>query len=170
LIPELQGRLPIRVELEALNVEDFVRPDRARCLALHAVQGADGDRGSHAVHAGWRAPNCGGRVRRTSAPRTSVHDACTLMNGCSRCSRPTPPRTRAPSRSTRLCPAHPWRAREGPDLARYVPDVSGPEPAQSSQRHWRGDGIVVCRPDDHPEAAPAQRQRTEAERRIPGPN
>jgi ATP-dependent HslUV protease ATP-binding subunit HslU len=25
LVPELQGRLPIRVELEALNVEDFVR-------------------------------------------------------------------------------------------------------------------------------------------------
>jgi len=45
LIPELQGRLPIRVELDSLKVGDFVRIlTEARCLAHHAVQGADGDR------------------------------------------------------------------------------------------------------------------------------
>ena len=48
LIPELQGRLPIRVELEALKVEDFVRiltePDASLCTqytALMATEGLD---------------------------------------------------------------------------------------------------------------------------------
>ncbi|HEY9198482.1 MAG TPA: ATP-dependent protease ATPase subunit HslU, partial [Gammaproteobacteria bacterium] len=46
LIPELQGRLPIRVELDALNVEDFVRiltePDASlteQYIALLATEG-----------------------------------------------------------------------------------------------------------------------------------
>jgi ATP-dependent HslUV protease ATP-binding subunit HslU len=46
LIPELQGRLPIRVELDALGVEDFVRiltePDAAltkQATALLATEG-----------------------------------------------------------------------------------------------------------------------------------
>ena len=46
LIPELQGRLPIRVELDALKVEDFVRiltePDAS---LLHAVRRAARHRG-----------------------------------------------------------------------------------------------------------------------------
>ena len=41
LIPELQGRLPIRVELEALKVEDFVRiltePDASLCTQYTAL-------------------------------------------------------------------------------------------------------------------------------------
>jgi ATP-dependent HslUV protease ATP-binding subunit HslU len=41
LIPELQGRLPIRVELEALKVEDFVRiltePDASLCTQYSAL-------------------------------------------------------------------------------------------------------------------------------------
>ncbi len=48
LIPELQGRLPIRVELEALKVEEFVRiltePDASLCTqyaALMATEGVD---------------------------------------------------------------------------------------------------------------------------------
>ena len=48
LIPELQGRLPIRVELEPLAVEDFVRiltePDASLCRqysALLATEGVD---------------------------------------------------------------------------------------------------------------------------------
>jgi ATP-dependent HslUV protease ATP-binding subunit HslU len=48
LIPELQGRLPIRVELEALKVEEFVRiltePDASLCTqyaALLATEGVD---------------------------------------------------------------------------------------------------------------------------------
>ena len=50
LIPELQGRLPIRVELNALNVEDFVRiltePDASlteQYQALMATEGLDLD-------------------------------------------------------------------------------------------------------------------------------
>jgi len=48
LIPELQGRLPIRVELDALRVEDFVRiltePDASltkQYIALLATEGVD---------------------------------------------------------------------------------------------------------------------------------
>ena len=46
LIPELQGRLPIRVELKALDRDDFVpHPDRAGGQPDQAVHGAAGDRG-----------------------------------------------------------------------------------------------------------------------------
>jgi ATP-dependent HslUV protease ATP-binding subunit HslU len=45
LIPELQGRLPIRVELEALKVEDFVRiltePDASLCRQYSALLGTE---------------------------------------------------------------------------------------------------------------------------------
>ena len=44
LIPELQGRFPIRVELSSLNHEDFVRILREpRKRALEAIPGAPGD-------------------------------------------------------------------------------------------------------------------------------
>jgi len=46
LIPELQGRLPIRVELEPLNVEDFVRiltePDASLCRQYSALLSTEG--------------------------------------------------------------------------------------------------------------------------------
>jgi ATP-dependent HslUV protease ATP-binding subunit HslU len=46
LIPELQGRLPIRVELEPLAVEDFVRiltePDASLCRQYAALLGTEG--------------------------------------------------------------------------------------------------------------------------------
>jgi ATP-dependent HslUV protease ATP-binding subunit HslU len=46
LIPELQGRFPIRVELEALKVEDFVRiltePDASLCTQYRALMGTEG--------------------------------------------------------------------------------------------------------------------------------
>jgi len=46
LIPELQGRLPIRVELSALNVEDFERiltePDAALTVQYKALMAAEG--------------------------------------------------------------------------------------------------------------------------------
>jgi ATP-dependent HslUV protease ATP-binding subunit HslU len=46
LIPELQGRLPIRVELEALVVEDFVRiltePDASLCTQYAALLATEG--------------------------------------------------------------------------------------------------------------------------------
>jgi ATP-dependent HslUV protease ATP-binding subunit HslU len=48
LIPELQGRLPIRVELEALKVEDFVRiltePDASLCRQYVALLDTEGVR------------------------------------------------------------------------------------------------------------------------------
>ena len=46
LIPELQGRLPIRVELDALGVEDFVRiltePDASLCRQYAALLATEG--------------------------------------------------------------------------------------------------------------------------------
>ena len=46
LIPELQGRLPIRVELQALGVEDFVRiltePDASLCTQYRALMATEG--------------------------------------------------------------------------------------------------------------------------------
>jgi len=46
LIPELQGRLPIRVELDALGVEDFVRiltePDASLTSQYAALLGTEG--------------------------------------------------------------------------------------------------------------------------------
>jgi ATP-dependent HslUV protease ATP-binding subunit HslU len=46
LIPELQGRLPIRVELEALKVEEFVRiltePDASLCTQYAALMATEG--------------------------------------------------------------------------------------------------------------------------------
>jgi ATP-dependent HslUV protease ATP-binding subunit HslU len=46
LIPELQGRLPIRVELEALSVDDFVRiltePDASLCTQYAALLATEG--------------------------------------------------------------------------------------------------------------------------------
>ena len=49
LIPEFQGRFPIRVELEALTRDDFVRIlTEPRNALRQAVRRADGDRGRHA--------------------------------------------------------------------------------------------------------------------------
>jgi ATP-dependent HslUV protease ATP-binding subunit HslU len=46
LIPELQGRFPIRVELDALKVEDFIRiltePDASLCSQYRALLGTEG--------------------------------------------------------------------------------------------------------------------------------
>ena len=52
LIPELQGRLPIRVELDSLKVEDFdeftsTEPDAS--LTAQYCEGAHGHRGRAAV-------------------------------------------------------------------------------------------------------------------------
>ncbi len=56
LIPELQGRLPIRVELDALGVEDFLRiltePDCSltqQCVALLATEGVNIEFGADAL-------------------------------------------------------------------------------------------------------------------------
>ena len=55
LIPELQGRFPIRVELEALGREDFVsHPDGTEERARQAVHGASLDRGARDSIYAWR--------------------------------------------------------------------------------------------------------------------
>ena len=53
LIPELQGRFPIRVELNSLSKEDFIRiSDRAAECAHQAVYRPDGNRGREACASG----------------------------------------------------------------------------------------------------------------------
>jgi ATP-dependent HslUV protease ATP-binding subunit HslU len=84
LIPELQGRLPIRVELDSLKVEDFVRiltePDAsltAQYKALMATEGvpvefkADGVRriAEIAAHVNERTENIGARRLHTVMER-----------------------------------------------------------------------------------------------------
>ena len=64
LIPELQGRFPIRVELQSLTMEDFIaHPDRAEVVAGEAVHGAAGNRGREAgVYARRAGRDCALRL------------------------------------------------------------------------------------------------------------
>ena len=80
LIPELQGRFPIRVELEALGREDFVRiltePKNAlvrQYTALLSTEGRDAD----ASRRRDRAASPTSRRWSTSGPRTSARGGCT---------------------------------------------------------------------------------------------
>ena len=92
LLPELQGRLPIRVELKALTRDDF-RRGRVRGVAGHhprrpGRQGLDpvppgrrhrhaapGRRGLAAAEPGWGAdPGRGGRERRPGPGRGKIPD------------------------------------------------------------------------------------------------
>ena len=81
LIPELQGRFPIRVELEPLTEADFVRimtePENAltkQYQALVAAEGceleftADGDRRDGPHRAGWRTTGWRTSARAGSTP------------------------------------------------------------------------------------------------------
>ena len=80
LIPELQGRFPIRVELEPLTDDDFVRiltePENAltkQYAALLATEGVDAR-----VRRRRRSPRSRASPRwSTSAWRTSARAACT---------------------------------------------------------------------------------------------
>ena len=99
LIPELQGRLPIRVELDSLKVEDFVRiltePDAsltAQYRALLATEGvtvefaADGVRriAEIAFQVNERTENIGARRLHTVMERlleTVSYDASREPNG-----------------------------------------------------------------------------------------
>ena len=87
LIPELQGRFPIRVELDALTQDDFVRiltePKNAlikQYVALLATEGVQLEFTDDAVDeiAAHR------RRRSTSAPRTSARAACTPSRAAAR--------------------------------------------------------------------------------------
>jgi ATP-dependent HslUV protease ATP-binding subunit HslU len=79
LIPELQGRFPIRVELESLSIADFERilTSTDACLtkqyeALLATEGVTIEFAEDGIRAWPRS-----RSRSTSAPRTSARAACT---------------------------------------------------------------------------------------------
>ena len=80
LIPELQGRFPIRVELEPLGKDEFVRiltePRSAlvkQYMALMDTEGIDAD--VHRRRDRARSPTS--RRWSTSAPRTSARAGCT---------------------------------------------------------------------------------------------
>ena len=80
LIPELQGRLPIRVELDALSVDDFERilsePDASLCAQYTALLATEGV--GVELHEGRHPPHRRDRlVRQREAPRTSARAACT---------------------------------------------------------------------------------------------
>ena len=98
LIPELQGRLPIRVELDSLKVEDFVRiltePDASLTTQYHALMKTEGVKVDFAVsgvrriaeiafHVNERTENIGARRLHTVMERlleTISYDA-TEQNG-----------------------------------------------------------------------------------------
>ena len=93
LIPELQGRFPIRVELEPLTREDFVRiltePQNAlikQYVALMETEGVQLAFRDDAIDEIARDR----RRRSTSAPRTSARAGCTpSWSACSRSCRST---------------------------------------------------------------------------------
>ena len=86
LIPELQGRLPIRVELSALTVDDFKRilrePNNALTKQYVALLDTEGVRAG--VHRfGHRSPGRGGISGQRDAPRTSARAGCIpSWSGC----------------------------------------------------------------------------------------
>jgi ATP-dependent HslUV protease ATP-binding subunit HslU len=100
LIPELQGRLPIRVELDSLKVEDFVRiltePDASLTTQYHALMRTEGVKVNFEVtgvrriaeiafHVNERTENIGARRLHTVMERlleTVSYDA-TEQNGTS---------------------------------------------------------------------------------------
>src|SRR5690606_1511157 len=94
LIPELQGRFPIRVELDALKVDDFLRiltePDASLCTQYKALPATE------AVELVCAALPTS-RVKSTSAPRTSAHAGC--IRSSSACSR----RSRTKRQTARAC-------------------------------------------------------------------
>ena len=137
LIPELQGRFPIRVELEALGQAEFVRIlTEPRSAPDQAVHGADGDRGRDArLHR--RSDRAGRRVRgdaSTSRPRTSARGGCTRSwSGCSTKSRSK----RRSWRGNRL-PLTPLRA---PDARRHRAERR-PVPLHPVKPSLRGRAVL----------------------------
>ena len=91
LIPELQGRFPIRVELKSLTVEDFIRilkePKNAlakQYIALLETEGIKLTLTDDALEEVARIRRAGERERR----KTSARGACTpSWKSCSRRSR-----------------------------------------------------------------------------------
>ena len=100
LIPELQGRLPIRVELDSLKVEDFVRiltePDASLTTQYHALMRTEGVKvdfevsgvrriAEIAFHVNERTENIGARRLHTVMERLleTVSYEATEQNGTS---------------------------------------------------------------------------------------
>jgi ATP-dependent HslUV protease ATP-binding subunit HslU len=79
LIPELQGRLPIRVELSALTPDDFKRiltePNASLTEQYQALLATEGSSSASPTTAWNASPSSPGRS--TRAPRTSARAACT---------------------------------------------------------------------------------------------
>ena len=124
LIPELQGRFPIRVELDSLKVEDFVRiltePDASltaqyRALLAHRAGGAG-------VHARWRAAHRRDRLPGQRAHREHRRAPPAHRDGAAAGDRsptmPTSAARRRASRSMRVRRSAPGDSRQG----------RGPEP------------------------------------------
>ena len=119
LLPELQGRLPIRVELKALTRDDFrAHPDRARSQPDQAIPGAAGDRGrrrsTSPTRRSTRSPALG-RADQRAASRISARAACRrCWSGCSRRSASPPPTSARHSVTIdrRLCARARRRARQ----------------------------------------------------------
>jgi ATP-dependent HslUV protease ATP-binding subunit HslU len=99
LVPELQGRLPIRVELKALSPEDFERilsePHASlteQYQALLKTEGLNIEFPPTASSAWRRSPS-----RSTRKPKTSVPAACTpCLSACSKRCRSVPATWPAP--------------------------------------------------------------------------
>ena len=79
LIPELQGRFPIRVELEALGRDEFVRiltePQSALIKQYTALMGTEGVTLTSARARSNGSPSW--PRSSTTGPRTSAHGGCT---------------------------------------------------------------------------------------------
>ena len=104
LIPELQGRLPIRVELEPLVVEDFVRiltePDASLCRQYTALLATEGVEIKFAG-SGRAAARGGGLRGERDKPRTSALAVCTpSWSGCWKRYPSTPQTAAAPASSS----------------------------------------------------------------------
>lgn len=78
LIPELQGRLPIRVELQALTTSDFERiltePNASITVQYKALMATEGVDINFTESGIKRIAEAAGRL--TKPPKTSVHVVC----------------------------------------------------------------------------------------------
>ena len=114
LIPELQGRFPIRVELDALKVEDFIRiltePDASLCTQY--TRAARDRRREARVRRERRAPHRRGRAPGERADRE--HRRAAPAHGA-----------RAPARSALVRSGRPQRRQRSLSMPQYVDEHLG---------------------------------------------
>ena len=153
LMPELQGRFPIRVELAALTADDFRRilsePQQRADQAIHgAARDRRRDARIHAPTASRGSPRS--RSRSTSAPRTSARGACIrCSNACS-----TRFRSRRPDQG-RAALSHRCGLRRRPSRIAgqgrgsvALHPVSSPLPLRGRGRPRAGEGIGASASQD----------------------